>query len=90
MVIARQENLISFKPLRKAVFPVGGLGIGPLPCFTADVNPALRRLSGPHPELGADLWILTHPDLRHAARVRAFMEHVAEALLPLRARFEGR
>ena len=66
-----------------------GLGIGPLPCFTADVNPALRRLSGPHPELGADLWILTHPDLRHAARVRAFMEHVAEALLPLRARFEG-
>ncbi len=67
-----------------------GLGIGPLPCFTADLNPALRRLSGPHPELGADLWILTHPDLRHAARVRAFMEHVAEALLPLRARFEGR
>ncbi|MET3482789.1 MULTISPECIES: LysR family transcriptional regulator [unclassified Methylobacterium] len=67
-----------------------GLGIGPLPCFTADVNPALQRLSGPHPELGADLWILTHPDLRHAARVRVFMEHIAEALLPLRPRFEGR
>jgi DNA-binding transcriptional LysR family regulator len=67
-----------------------GLGIGPLPCFSADANPALRRLSGPHPELGADLWLLTHPDLRHAARVRVFMEHVAEALLPLRPRFEGR
>ncbi|MDP4005441.1 LysR family transcriptional regulator [Methylobacterium sp. NEAU K] len=67
-----------------------GLGIGPLPCFEADTNPALRRLSGPHPELGADLWLLTHPDLRHAARVRAFMDHFAGAILPLRPRFEGR
>lgn len=67
-----------------------GLGVGPLPCFAADANPALRRLSGPHPELGADLWVLTHPDLRHAARVRVFMEHFAEAMLPLRPRFEGR
>ena len=68
---------------------LAGLGIGPLPCFTADANPALRRLSGPHPELGADLWVLTHPDLRHAARVRVFMEHIAEAMLPLRPRFSG-
>jgi len=67
-----------------------GIGIGPLPCFGADPDPALRRLSGPHPELGVGLWLLTHPDLRHAARVRAFMEHVAEAILPLRPRFEGR
>ncbi|GJE12917.1 hypothetical protein FOHLNKBM_3973 [Methylobacterium longum] len=68
---------------------LAGLGVGPLPCFTADADPALRRLSGPHPELGADLWVLTHPDLRHAARVRVFMEHVAEAILPLRPRFAG-
>ncbi|MCJ2063762.1 LysR family transcriptional regulator [Methylobacterium sp. J-088] len=66
-----------------------GIGIGPLPCFSADANPALRRLSGPHPELGVDLWVLTHPDLRHAARVRVFMDHIAEAILPLRPRFEG-
>ncbi|WP_313900727.1 LysR family transcriptional regulator [Methylobacterium sp. J-077] len=67
-----------------------GLGIGPLPCFEADADPTLRRLSGPHSEIGADLWMLTHPDLRHAARVRVFMEHFAEAILPLRPRFEGR
>ncbi|MHB2210449.1 LysR family transcriptional regulator [Methylobacterium sp. CM6257] len=67
-----------------------GLGIGPLPCFGADADPILRRISGPHPELGTDLWALTHPDLRHAARVRVFMDHVAEAILPLRPRFEGR
>lgn len=74
--------------LRDAVS--AGLGVGPLPCFEADTDPTLRRLSGPHPEIGADLWVLTHPDLRHAGRVRAFMEHLAEAILPLRARFEGR
>ncbi|MCJ2142541.1 LysR family transcriptional regulator [Methylobacterium sp. E-066] len=67
-----------------------GIGIGPLPCFEGDADPALRRLSGPHPEIGADLWMLTHPDLRHAGRVRAFMDHLAEAILPLRPRFEGR
>lgn len=67
-----------------------GIGIGPLPCFAADADPTLRRLSDPDPDLGAGLWLLTHPDLRHAARVRAFMEHVAEAILPLRPRFEGR
>ena len=67
-----------------------GIGIGPLPCFEGDADPTLRRLSGPHPEIGADLWMLTHPDLRHAGRVRAFMDHLAEAILPLRPRFEGR
>jgi DNA-binding transcriptional LysR family regulator len=67
-----------------------GLGIGPLPCYVGDADPALRRLSGPHPELATDLWVLTHPDLRHAARIRVFMEHFAEAMLPLRPRFEGR
>ncbi|KNY20498.1 LysR family transcriptional regulator [Methylobacterium sp. ARG-1] len=67
-----------------------GIGIGPLPCFEGDADPMLRRLSGPHPEIGADLWMLTHPDLRHAGRVRAFMDHMAEAILPLRPRFEGR
>jgi hypothetical protein len=28
----------------------------------------------------ADLWLLTHPDLRHMGRIRAFMEHVAQAM----------
>lgn len=31
-------------------------------------------------EMVADLWLLTHPDLRHMGRIRAFMEHVAQAM----------
>ena len=74
--------------LREAV--VAGIGIGPLPCYLADSCPQLRRLGEIEPELGADLWLLTHPDLRHAVRVRAFMDFAAEAILPLRPALEGR
>lgn len=67
-----------------------GIGIGPLPCYEGDADPALRRLTGLEPELQSDFWVLTHQDLRRSARVRAFMDHVAAAILPLRPAFEGR
>ena len=73
--------------LREAV--EAGLGIGPLPCWSADGRPGLIRLSGLEPELGAGLWLLTHPDLRHSARVRAFMDFMAEEIAALRPRIEG-
>ena len=69
---------------------VEGVGIGPLPCYRGDRIAALRRLSGPEPDLAGSLWLLTHPDLRHAARVRAFMDHVAAEVAPLRPTLEGR
>ncbi|PAU75463.1 hypothetical protein [Halomonas salipaludis] len=31
-------------------------------------------------ELATDLWLLTHPDLRQVARIRAFMAFGAEVL----------
>ncbi|MBB3141051.1 LysR family transcriptional regulator [Halomonas organivorans] len=57
-----------------------GLGRAVLPCYLADAEPALERLGAPIPELATGLWLLTHPDLRRVARVKAFMEHLAEAL----------
>ena len=36
-----------------------------------------------------ELWLLTHPDLRCTARVRAFMEMLARGLRRERARLEG-
>ncbi len=73
--------------LREAI--ASGIGIGLLPCFEGDSDPALARLREPEPELRADLWLLTHQDLRRAARVRAFMDHVAAAMMPQRPAFEG-
>ncbi len=66
-----------------------GIGVGPLPCYAGDADPALRRLGAVEPELGADLWLLTHPDLRHAPRVRTFMDFAAEAIAAQRPAFEG-
>jgi DNA-binding transcriptional LysR family regulator len=66
-----------------------GLGIGPLPCFIADQRPALARLAPPNPDFATGLWILTHPDIRHAPRVRAFMEFCGAELAKRRELLEG-
>lgn len=52
-----------------------------LPAYLGD-DPvfALRRLSPPVPELRSEVWLLTHPDLRYAAKVRAFMSFAGKAL----------
>lgn len=52
-----------------------GMGAAILPCRYADRDDGLRRLRPPAPELGWDLWLLMHPDLRRNARVKAFADH---------------
>lgn len=66
-----------------------GIGIGFLPCFIADKRPALVRLAHPQTGYAADLWLLTHPDLRHSPRVRLFLDFMAQELAKLRPLMEG-
>lgn len=66
-----------------------GIGIGHLPCFIAGSRPVLRRIGQLNPEFGADLWLLTHPDLRHAPRVRACLDFLAAEIARSRAFIEG-
>ena len=66
-----------------------GIGIGPLPCFIADQRPTLVRLAPPNPDFSTSLWLLTHPDLRHSARVRAFLDFLAGEIGKLRPAIEG-
>jgi DNA-binding transcriptional LysR family regulator len=66
-----------------------GVGVGHLPCFVADARPSLVRLSPPEPGFAADLWLLTHPDLRHAARVRVFLDFMAAEIAERRKLIEG-
>lgn len=65
-----------------------GIGVGPLPCWDGD-SAGLVRLSSIEPDLATGLWLLTHPDLRHAARVRAFMDFMAVEIASLRPLIEG-
>ena len=52
----------------------GGVGLALLPCFVGASVPGLARLTPPLPELQGELWLVTHPDLRTTARVRAFVD----------------
>ena len=67
----------------------GGLGIGHLPCFIGDARPELVRLSPLDPDFSADLWLLTHPDLRHSPRIRALLDSLADGIARQRSFIEG-
>jgi len=67
-----------------------GIGIAILPCFLGDAERRLKRVFGPvNAADTGGCWILTHPRLRHVARVRAFMNHIAEAVAGERNRLAG-
>ena len=65
------------------------IGLGLLPCFIGDKTPGIRRISTPIRALDANLWLLTHPDLRDSARVRAFMTYAGTELSKQKKMIEG-
>ncbi|MFN3199448.1 MAG: LysR family transcriptional regulator [Bradymonadia bacterium] len=66
-----------------------GLGLAMLPTYVGDPHPGLRRLR--HPGLWhlADIWLISHPDLRDNARFRAVRACIANCLKLHRGLFEG-
>ena len=66
-----------------------GLGVAPLPCSVGDADPLLRRFAEPMPELAVSLWLITHPDLRKVARIRAVLDVLAAGLIAHRPLLEG-
>ncbi|QJQ20777.1 LysR family transcriptional regulator [Pseudomonas sp. SK] len=75
-IIFKADSLIS---LRQAA--LAGMGIAPLPRYLGDNTPGLVRLkSDALDPFTTGLWILTHRDLRHTARVREFISFVSDEL----------
>ncbi len=66
-----------------------GMGIAMLPCYVADRDPSLRRLSKPDLRHMADLWLVSHPDLRDNARFRATRDCIVQALKQKEPLFSG-
>jgi DNA-binding transcriptional LysR family regulator len=58
-----------------------GLGLAILPCVIADQKSGLIRVAEVPDRFGLDLWLLTHEDLRHTARIRAVLDFLAMALV---------
>jgi DNA-binding transcriptional LysR family regulator len=67
----------------------GGAGLAVLPCCLGDPDPSVVRLLGPIAETATPLWVLTHPDVRKAARVRAFSTFAARQLRGRQGLLEG-
>jgi DNA-binding transcriptional LysR family regulator len=66
-----------------------GLGIGYLPCMLGDLDPNLLRIGAVERELSDELWLLTHPDIKKAGRVYAFMTHCTKVIAKYRDFIEG-
>ena len=62
---------------------------GLLPCFVGDRTAELVRLGPPIDAPESGLWILVHPDLRRAVRVRSLLDHLWAALVQHRDLFAG-
>ena len=57
---------------------LAGMGITALPCFLGDSTPGLQRIPGCEPVDNYHIWLLSHPDLREAARMRACRQFLVE------------
>jgi DNA-binding transcriptional LysR family regulator len=57
-----------------------GAGCCLLPCFSAEGDPALRRVSTPHKMAPLPLWLVYHEDLRRSPRVRVAVSFVEEVV----------
>lgn len=66
-----------------------GIGLAPLPCGIADLEPDLVRIAPLPDDFTLDLWLLTHEDLRRTARIRAFLDFLAAALAAEAPLLEG-
>jgi len=58
-----------------------GAGIAVLPTYLAEADPALTRIGPIIAALDVELWMLTHPDLRHTARIRTVAEYFSRCSL---------
>jgi DNA-binding transcriptional LysR family regulator len=70
-IAARSNSVIGLLMAAKS-----GVGVTILPVQLGDPAEELIRVIDPLPELMSHIYILVHPDLRHAPRVRAFFDFV--------------
>ncbi len=73
-------------PAAQFILVEAGVGACILPIAYADLSDNLVRLSEVLEGFDTHVWLLTHRDLRHNTRVKAFLDHFYEGLESLRCR----
>jgi DNA-binding transcriptional LysR family regulator len=74
-VVVRMTSLVAMADAVAA-----GLGVGWLLCPLGDGHIDLVRLRDPPDDLDTDIWVLTHPDLKRVARIKALTDFLYERL----------
>jgi len=74
-IVLRLDNLVAMVDAVAA-----GFGLGYLLCPLADARRGLVRLEEAPRNLDTTVWVLTHPDLRHVARIKALTDFLVERL----------
>ena len=83
-IALRADSMVAMRDAARA-----GMGAVALPCYLGVTSGDLTCIRRPVEKMANALWILTHEDLRHTARIRAFTEFAAQALTRLRPLIEG-
>lgn len=65
-----------------------GAGVALLPTYVGEADDRLVRVGAPLEDLTLQLWLLTHTDLRHTARIKVLLDFLHGVLLERRALFE--
>ena len=81
--VARSNNVMAM-----AEMCANGIGVGLLPCLSYPGG-RLRRLLPADPATRGDLYLYTHADLQHTARIRAVIDHLVACFAADRALFLG-
>lgn len=68
---------------------ISGHGMMRTACYIGDSEADLIRLPGTSTIKAQDLWVLTHPDLKHTPRIKHLMKYLAAAIEEKRGLIQG-
>lgn len=85
----RAPALVASSLYAQVVAARAGLGLAVLPCFLAENEPILRRISSEVDAIEQELWLAIHTDLAGSARVRAVADFLSELVHCNAANLEG-
>ena len=74
--------------LPQMVFAKAGAGLAFVPCFVGDRQEGLVRAPFQTPVQDRKLWVLIHRDMRNTARIRLFVDFLADRIESRRSEFE--
>jgi DNA-binding transcriptional LysR family regulator len=87
--IVRNPVYVTNSPAAQLSAVRAGFGIGVLSHRWAAMQPALKRVLEDYEPMQVELWLVSHEDLRHSARIRALSDFIAERVIADAELFSG-